>query len=123
MVVSINTDSNHPGEMRIASRAYDRTVSGIISGANGVNPGVVLRQTGSLADGTLPIACTGRVWCFCDADANGAIAQGDLLTTSATPGHAMRVTDFHQAQGAILGKALTPLLHGKGVVLVLVTLQ
>ena len=53
----------------------------------------------------------------------GAIKPGDLLTTSATPGHCMKVTDHARAQGAILGKAMGSLSHGKGMVLVLVTLQ
>jgi hypothetical protein len=35
----------------------------------------------------------------------------------------MKVTDHARAQGAILGKAMTGLKEGKGVVLVLVTLQ
>ena len=54
---------------------------------------------------------------------NGAIGPGDLLTTSSTPGHAMKVTDHARAQGAILGKAMTGLSESKGMVLVLVTLQ
>ena len=49
--------------------------------------------------------------------------SGDLLTTSDTPGHAMKVTEHSQAQGAILGKAMSGLKAGKGMVLVLVTLQ
>ena len=53
----------------------------------------------------------------------GAIQPGDLLTTSATPGHAMRVGDYDQGQGAILGKAMSRLEEGKGLVLVLVSLQ
>ena len=40
-----------------------------------------------------------------------------------TPGRAMRVTDHARAQGAILGKAMTGLKAGHGLVLVLVTLQ
>ena len=35
----------------------------------------------------------------------------------------MKVTDNASAQGAILGKAMTGLNEGKGMVLVLVTLQ
>jgi hypothetical protein len=58
------------------------------------------------------------------ADAsNGAIHPGDLLTTSGTLGHAMKVTDHAKAQGAVLGKAMTGLSAGKGTVLALVTLQ
>jgi len=121
MVVAI--DPNQTGQMRVCAHAYDTTVGGIISGAGGVNPGITLRQTGTVADGTLPIACTGRVWCWCDADAGGAVSPGDLLTTSDTPGHAMRVRDYGKARGAILGKAMSSLKTGKGLVLVLVTLQ
>jgi hypothetical protein len=46
-----------------------------------------------------------------------------LLTTSSAPGRAMKVTDHARAQGAILGKAMTGLSEGNGMVLVLVTLQ
>ena len=46
-----------------------------------------------------------------------------MLTTSATPGHAMKATDLGAAQGAIIGKAMTPLDDGRGLVLVLVNLQ
>ena len=121
MVVSIDPDRT--GQMRVCTQAYDSAVGGIISGANGIHPGVVLRQAGTVADGALPIASLGRVWCWCDADAGGAITPGDLLTTSATPGHAMRVRDHDRARGAILGKAMSPLKSGKGLVLVLVTLE
>lgn len=121
MVVAI--DPGQTGQMRVSTQAYDTTVGGIISGAGGVHPGITLRQTGTVADGTLPIACTGRVWCWCDAGDGGAIAPGDLLTTSDSPGHAMRVRDYDRARGAIIGKAMSPLKSGKGLVLVLVTLQ
>ena len=95
----------------------------LISGANGVNPGMVLTQTGSIADGKHPVALTGRVWCWCDANAAGPISAGDMLTTSDTPGHAMRVGDHDQANGAVIGKAMSSLKSGKGMVLVLVNLQ
>jgi len=121
MVVSI--DPAQTGQMRVCTRAYDPAVGGIISGANGIHPGVVLRQAGTVADGALPIASLGRVWCWCDADAGGAITPGDLLTTSDTPGHAMRASDYGRAKGAILGKAMSPLKTGRGLVLVLVTLE
>ena len=50
------------------------------------------------------------------------IAEGKA-TASNTPGHAMKVTNNAKAQGAILGKAMSALKEGKGMVLVLVTLQ
>ena len=57
-------------------------------------------------------------------DASGEpVAVGDLLTTSATPGHAMKVADRTKAVGAILGKALHPLERGRGLVPILVSLR
>lgn len=121
MVVSI--DPARAGELVIASRAYDRTVAGIISGAGGLNTGMMMGQQGTVAHGEHPVALTGRVYCYVDGS-YGAIQPGDLLTTSDTPGHAMKVTDHTAAQGAIIGKAMTALGAGeKGLVLVLVSLQ
>jgi hypothetical protein len=120
MVVSIDLAS--PGKLQLSTRAYDRRVAGIISGAGGVKPGMVMSQEGTLADGKHPVALSGRVYCWVDAS-RGAIEPGDLLTTSNTPGHAMKVADAAKAQGAIIGKAMTSLKSGKGLVLVLVTLQ
>jgi hypothetical protein len=68
------------------------------------------------------VALTGRVYCLVDAD-RGGIAPGDLITTSDTPGHGMKVADHTRAQGAIVGKAMTGLESGRGLVLVLVSLQ
>jgi len=70
----------------------------------------------------MPVALTGRVFCQVTT-ANGAIEPGDLLTTSAVPGRAMKVTDYAQSQDAILGKAMTGLDKKSGLVLVLVSLQ
>lgn len=119
-VVSI--DPSSPGDLRISETAYDRRVAGIISGAGGVRPGMLMGQRGTEADGQHPVALTGRVYCKVDAS-YGAIEPGDLLTTSGTPGHAMKVTDHAQATGAILGKAMSSLTSGRGEVLVLVSLQ
>ena len=120
MVVAI--DPEHPGQLRIADKAYDRTVAGIVSGANGINPGMIMSQEETVADGSLLVALTGRVYAWADAS-NGLIEPGDLLTTSETPGHAMKVTDYSKAHGAILGKAMSSLDQGQGLVMVLVTLQ
>ncbi len=119
-VVSI--DPEQPGKLRVAKRAYDPTVAGIVSGAGDVQPGMLMGQAGTLAGGQYPVALTGRVYCRVDAQ-YGAIRPGDLLTTSPTTGHAMKATDSGKARGAILGKAMTSLETGKGLVLVLVSLQ
>jgi hypothetical protein len=120
MVVCI--DPANPGQLVASTRAYDRTVAGIISGAGGVKPGMLMGQAGTPADGKHPVALTGRVYALVDASTD-SIEPGDLLTTSGTPGHAMKVTDSTRAQGAILGKAMSTLKSGQGLVLVLVTLQ
>lgn len=120
MVVCI--DANNPGKLMVSSQAYDRRVAGIVSGAGGVKPGMLLGQDHSIAQGSTPVALSGRVYCWAEAS-NGAINPGDLLTTSNTAGHAMKVTDHAKAQGAIIGKAMSSLKEAKGLVLVLVSLQ
>jgi hypothetical protein len=120
MVVCIDPDD--PGELVVASRAYDRTVAGVISGAGGVATGMTLGHRGTVADGAHPVALTGRVYVWVDAS-HGPVVPGDLLTTSPTPGHAMKVQDHGQAPGAVLGKAMSRLDSGRGLVLVLVSLQ
>ena len=114
-------DKEHPGQLKRSTHSYDKRVAGIVSGANGVNPGISLQQTGAFDTGQ-NVALSGRVFVLADAS-TGAIEPGDLLTTSDTPGHAMKVADYAKAQGAILGKAMSGLDQGKGLVLVLVTLQ
>ena len=113
-------DEEHPGQLKLSDRAYDTRVAGIVSGANGVKPGLTLSQQGVL-EGGQNVALSGRVYVLADA-ANAPIRPGDLLTTSAVSGHAMKVTDSAKAQSAIIGKAMSRLDEGKGMVLVLVTL-
>lgn len=120
MVVSI--DPATPGKLTLSTQAYDRRVAGIISGAGGVKTGMIMSQEGTLAHGSHPVALSGRVYCLVDAS-YGPVEPGDLLTTSDTTGYAMKAADPTKAQGAILGKAMTGLQSGKGLVLVLVTLQ
>ena len=114
-------DDQNPGHLKLSESAYDTRVAGVVSGANGINPGIQMHQQG-LLEGGKNVALTGRVYVQADTS-NGPIKPGDFLTTSATPGHAMKVTDHARASGAILGKAMTALSEGKGMVLVLVTLQ
>lgn len=120
MVVSI--DPARPGKLLVSRKAYDRKVAGIISGAGGVKTGMMMGQQDSIADGQHPVALTGRVYAMCDAS-SAPIEAGDLLTTSDTPGCAMKASDRERTPGAVIGKAMTDLKKGKGLVLVLVTLQ
>ncbi|MBC8095983.1 MAG: hypothetical protein H7Y43_09235 [Akkermansiaceae bacterium] len=114
-------DEERAGALKLSDTPYDNRVAGIVSGANGVRPGLTLQQEGMLETGQ-QVALTGRVYALADAS-NGAIKPGDLLTSSRTPGHVMRVTEHARAQGAVVGKAMSSLKNGKGMVLVLVNLQ
>lgn len=119
MVVSL--DPADPSRLQLSSEAYDRKVVGIISGAGGIQPGMIMGP--DAGDPTRhPVAMTGRVYVKADT-LNGPIQPGDLLTSSARAGQASRVADYEKAQGAILGKAMTALADGEGMVLVLVSLQ
>ena len=115
-------DDSADGRLRIADEAYSRRVAGVVSGANGLDAAVVLKGKSFDNEGHAAVALSGRVWVRCDAT-SGPIHTGDLLTTSATPGLAMAVRDRDRAFGAILGKAMTTLETGTGLVLVLVNLQ
>jgi hypothetical protein len=120
MIVSIDPD--HPGELTVSSEPYDARVAGIISGAGGISPGMVMGQKGSIVNGKYPVALTGRVYCWADASTN-PIVPGDLLTTSPVAGHAMKAADRSKSGGAVIGKAMTGLQQGTGLVLVLVNIQ
>lgn len=120
MLMSI--DENHPGKVKISESPYDPKVIGVVSGAGGVNPGLVMGQNGTLADGELPIAMAGRVYCRACTE-NGNIRPGDLLTTSSLPGFAMKASENAGARGAIIGKSMTSLTEDEGLVLVVVQPQ
>ena len=104
----------------LSSKAYSTAVIGVYS----TRPGFVGSEhpMSDALPGEIPVAIVGIVPVKVSAE-NGSIHRGDLLTTSNTPGHAMKVTDFARAQGAVFGKAMTALPGGQGHVLVLVSLQ
>jgi hypothetical protein len=114
-------DEANPGHLCVSTTAYDSSVAGIVSGAGNVKPGVTLRQEGVMEGGTL-VAIAGRVYVKAEA-LSVPVAPGDLLTTSAIPGYAMKAVDRARAPGAVIGKAMTGLAAGRGLVLVLVNLQ
>jgi hypothetical protein len=109
------------GTLEACSEAYDKRVAGVISGAGNYKPGIVLdKQNPSIA--RVPIALMGKVFCKVDTQ-YGPINVGDLLTTSPTPGHAMKGTDPIKGCGAVIGKALQPCQEGENLVPILVALQ
>lgn len=103
------------GRVRPCAQDYDDRVAGVISGAGNVRPALVLDRH----EGGVPVALMGKLWVLAEADER-PIRPGDRLTTSSVLGHARRVADPTRAAGAVVGKALTALESGTGLVRVLV---
>lgn len=109
------------GALKPSEQPYDKKVAGVISGAEGYKPGIILGKQKSEAD-RMPVALLGKVGCKVDAQYS-PIEVGDMLTTSPTFGHAMKALDPLKAFGAVLGKALKPLKEGTGLIPIIVALQ
>lgn len=109
------------GALRESKIPYDKRVAGVISGAGDYKPGLVLDRRPD-QHGRVPLALMGRVYCKVDAEGS-PIEVGDLLTTSPTPGHAMKAVEPMKAFGAVIGKALRPLEIGRGLIPILIALQ
>jgi hypothetical protein len=109
------------GAFKTSDKAYDKRVAGVISGAGACKPGIILGRT-KREGNRMPVALLGKVFCKVDASRE-PIEVGDLLTTSPIPGHAMKAADPLRAFGAVIGKALAPMLEGQGLIPILVALQ
>ena len=109
------------GLLHPSRQEYDKRAAGVVSGAGDYKPGIVLGKQRS-PHSRQPIALLGKVYCRVDAQ-NAAIEVGDLLTTSSTLGHAMKAVDPSKAFGAVIGKALSPLQAGIGLIPILIALQ
>lgn len=123
------SSSYEPGDVLAISAEKDRTVtlcteaySSTVIGVYSTRPGFV-GSTHPMSDVTnaeIPVAITGIVPCKV-TDENGRIERGDLLTTSSTPGYAMKATQVRT--GTILGKAMQRQESGRGKIEILVILQ
>lgn len=109
------------GALAPSETAYDRRAVGVVSGAGAYAPGIVLDKQPGATD-RRPIALVGKV-CVRVSDEGGPVRVGDLLTTSSTPGHAMRAADPSRAFGAVIGKALAAHETGCGLIPMIVALQ
>lgn len=109
------------GRLAESTAPYDKRVAGVISGAGDYKPGLVLDRKPS-SSGRVPLALIGKAYCKVDAS-HGSVEVGDMLTTSSTPGHAMKATDASRAFGSVIGKALASLEGGRGLVPILISLQ
>jgi hypothetical protein len=124
-------DSQKTAKLRKSQHSYDTKVVGIVSS----NPAVLLNDNHMTISPTIDIpaqedqaavALAGRVHCKV-TDQGGAIAVGDLLTTSDMRGHAMKASNRAKSKGAIIGKALEPFSFSsgnkQGIIAVFVDLQ
>ncbi|MEO0667292.1 MAG: hypothetical protein AAFZ99_05210 [Pseudomonadota bacterium] len=109
------------GLLHPCTQAHDSRVVGVISGADLYKPGIVLDRQPEVPD-RHPIALVGKV-CVRVTDENGPIRVGDLLTTSSTPGHAMRASKDARAFGAVIGKAFASHDAGTGMIPIVIALQ
>jgi hypothetical protein len=109
------------GNLRESRDAYDKKVAGVVSGAGEYRHSILLDQQPQ-SEGRVPVALVGKAYCKVDAKYS-PIKVGDLLTTSPTPGHAMKATDPARAFGAVIGKALKPLRSGRKLIPMLISLQ
>jgi hypothetical protein len=119
----LSVASGHGYAVTAAHGRYSPRVMGVYS----TRPAVLAigkHRIGQSLAGQVPVAMMGVVPTKVTA-AGGAIRPGDLLTTSRVPGYAMRAKPVRirgiaiYPQGTILGKALQPLRHGRGVIRVL----
>jgi hypothetical protein len=110
------------GRLHPCSAAYDRRVVGVVAGAGAFRPALILDRHDSIDAWRAPISILGKAAVRADAT-SAEIRVGDLLTTSVVRGHAMAVPNDRPATGAVLGKALTGLEEGLGMVDMLISLQ
>lgn len=116
-VVEIDDD----GHAIKANQAYSTRVIGVIS----TNPAIIFPggNEGDDKDANRqPLALSGIVPVKVSTE-NGPIHAGDLLTSSDTPGHAMRCSDAIMCTGATIGKALESFDGDTGIIKMIVTLQ
>ena len=106
------------GNLARSSRPYQESVAGVHATQPGMIGGA---HDGADLKGKIPMAVVGVVPVKVTSE-NGPIKPGDKLTTSSTPGHAMKA-DRHAEIGTVIGKALKPLEGERGVIEMLVVLQ
>ena len=112
---------NEEGALRESHQAYDKRVAGVISGAGSYRPGIVLDKQESQTK-RLPIGLLGKVYCKVEAQSS-PIEVGDLLTTSCTPGHAMKASDPLKAFGVSHRQGVATIADGQGLIPILIALQ
>jgi len=106
-----------------SSEPYSTKVMGVVS----TQPGFVAGG-GDEAKGDIPVAVVGIVPCKVTGE-GGEIKAGDLLTTSSTPGYAMKAAPVDLGgieiyrPGTILGKAMEDFSGTEGTILIYVNVK
>lgn len=101
--------------------SYDKKVVGVVAGAGTYRPGIVMDKNVTDAPRVV-ISLMGKTYCKVDAE-YGPVEVGDLLTSSPTPGYAMKASDVTLAFGSVVGKALRSQESGRGIIPILIALQ
>ena len=94
----VSIDPNLENGVLRTTKAYDKALLGVVS----TSPAITIGGTGGVGKWMVPVALVGRVPVKVSNE-NGPIAPGDLLTSSSTPGAAMKATKA----GYVIGRALT----------------
>ena len=116
LVIDVDADRH----VTLSNTAYATNIAGVFS----TKPGVIGSQheMGAYPEDEIPVAMVGIVPCKVTTE-NGPIRRGDLLVSSNRSGYAMKGTDRTRLTGAILGRAMQPLLSGSGVIEIMVSPQ
>jgi hypothetical protein len=106
------------GKLARCTQPYQENVAGVHATKPGLLGGA---HDGADLAGKSPLAVVGIVPVKVTSE-NGPIKPGDKLTTSSTPGHAMKAGK-HAEIGTVIGKALSALHGDRDVITMLVILQ
>jgi hypothetical protein len=113
------------GALTRSTAPYQDSLAGVYSTKPGLVGGA---PDGESTEGKVPLAVAGVVPVKV-TDEGGPIGAGDALTSSSTPGHAMKAAKVRVGgiafypSGVVIGKALEPLHSPTGVIRALVVLQ
>ncbi len=98
-------------EVETTRERYSRRVVGVYS----TRPGVLGAEKGGgvtrVDVNDIPVAIVGIVPTKVSAE-NGAVAPGDLLVSASLADYAMKATDQNLSWGAVIGKAMEPMVDG-----------
>jgi hypothetical protein len=108
----LELDPANPGAYRKSRGGCSQLVAGVVS----TEPGLTLGER--LQGDRAPLALAGIVPVKACVE-GGSIEPGDLLVAASVPGYVRRRDEAADAECGLVGKALTALVSGDGLILVL----